>query len=459
MNSVVRRPISAIAAALLLCALTVIPSAGPAQPAGVDLGGQLTVSPKVFAEGIEQDLTELRGLPFKKEIDVENQSKEDFDAYIDRQLKTQLPGDKLKNLGTVIQVVGLHRGPEIDYEETVKLLMSSQAAAYYDPASSAFYVVKTDMPELIMGGIYAHELYHGLQDQYFDLESYYTWDEGEPTLNDDQLLARQSVVEGEAMYIMQMWTVQQMLGGPPDPGMLQMAMQQMSSMLDQGSLRSLVRANAASGLMGDPQETAELLEQLDTIPQFMIETLMGAYLRGMIFVAEVHRGGWPAVEKLYADPPASSEMILHPEKWRNNEVPFRIEFGDLEAEPELEGWNVLEENTLGEVQLGIVFSQYDFPDIGKIAAYGWDGDRYAVLRHPETSEKVLLLHTAWDSEGEAEEFARAWKEVARVKDAESGRVSSIERDGASVYVVETPPQMDAGALIEIVRNASKEKSA
>lgn len=448
---------SGLAGALLASILILNPSAVLSQPAGVDLGGQLTVSPRAYADAIEEDLTELRGLPFKREIDVENQSMEDFQRYIDRQLSSQLPADKLANLGTIIQVVGLHRGPEIDYAETVKLLMGSQAAAYYDPATSAFYVVKTDMPELIMGGIYAHELYHGLQDQYFDLEAYYAWDEGEPSLNDDEMLARQSVVEGEAMYVMQMWTVQEMLGMTPDPSMMQMAMQQMSTMLEQGSLRSIVRANAASGLLGSPQETAELLEQLDSIPQFMIETLMGAYLRGMIFVAEVHRGGWPAVEKLYQTPPASSEMILHPEKWRQNEVPFRIDFGELSGQPALKGWEDLEQNTLGEVQMGIVFSQFGLPDIGKIAAYGWDGDRYAVLRHTETGEKMLLLHTAWDSPAEAGEFAGAYAEVARIKDSETGRVSRIEHDGASVYVVEAPPELDAGPLMEIVRSASKQK--
>lgn len=452
-----RRPKIGFVGAFLWGALVLIPASLPGQQTGVDLGGQLTVSPRAYADAIEKDLTELRGLPFKKEIDVQNQSMEDFEKYMDKQLMSQLPADKQENLGTIIQVVGLHRGPEIDYVETVKLLMGTQAAAYYDPETSAFYVVKSDMPEVIMGGIYAHELYHGLQDQYFDLKAYYTWDKGEPTLNDDEMLARQSVVEGEAMYIMQMWTVQEMLGMTPDPSMLQMSMQQMSSMLEQGSLRSIVRANAASGLMGSPQETAEILDQLETIPQFMIDTLMGAYLRGMIFVADVHRGGWPAVEQLYKQPPASSEMILHPEKWRRNEIPYRIDFGDLEAQPALKGWEDLEQNTLGEVQMGIVFSQYGLPDVGKIAAYGWDGDRYAVLRHRETGEKMLLLHTAWDSPAEAEEFAGAYAEVARVKDSESGRVSRIEHDGASVYVVEAPPELDAEPLLEIVRSALREK--
>jgi hypothetical protein len=239
--------------------------------------------------------------------------------------------------------------------------------------------------------------------------------------------------------------------------MVQLGIQQMSGMLDFNALKSMVRANAATGLMGDPQEMAQTLDQLDSMPRFMVETLLGAYLRGMIFVAEVHRGGWPEVEKLYSNPPASSEMIMHPEKWAQNEVPYRIEFADLASEAALQGWDVLEENTLGEVQMGIIFAEYGLPDIGKVAAYGWDGDRFAVLRHPETGGTMLLLYTAWDDEAEATEFAGAYGEVARLKDSESGRVSRIEQDGTAVYIVEAAPGIDSDPLVEIVRSATLRK--
>ena len=82
-----------------------------------------------------------------------------------------------------------------------KAVMQSQVAAYYDPESDAFYVVTQDLSEQMLGGLYAHELYHGLQDQHYNLDEYILSQTG-GKLNDDELLARQAVVEGEATYIM-----------------------------------------------------------------------------------------------------------------------------------------------------------------------------------------------------------------------------------------------------------------
>jgi hypothetical protein len=62
--------------------------------------------------------------------------------------------------------------------------------------------------------LFAHELYHGLQDQHFDLDAYMRPD-GHGESNNDQVLARQAVVEGEATYMMSMWMVQYAMGRTP----------------------------------------------------------------------------------------------------------------------------------------------------------------------------------------------------------------------------------------------------
>lgn len=425
---------------------------------GIDLGGQLSVSPKVFAGQVEKDLTELRGLPFKKPIEVQNQSLEDFEKYVDREIGKQVAAEKLKNLSKIVRTVGLYRGPEFDYMETTKLLLSSQVAAYYDPGVSTFFVLMNDMPEVVMGGLYAHELYHGLQDQYFGLEAYYGLGEGGTSFDDDQLLARQSVVEGEAMFVMQLWTMKQIMGSVPDPATMDMMMQQMEGMLDPGSLRALIRNNAVSSALGDSKDMARALEAVNEVPGFMIETLLGAYIRGMIFVASIQKDGWPEVEKLYAQPPVSSEMILYPEKWRAGEKPYRISLaGAMKDSPALEGWKLLDENTLGEIQMGLVFSEYEMPDIGKIASAGWDGDRYAVLENPANGSAMLLMATAWDTEAEAVEFAGAYRTLAEAKDKESGRATRLMQEGRDVWVVEAPAEAPFDALFGLLRSAKKEK--
>lgn len=59
-------------------------------------------------------------------------------------------------------------------------------------------------------------LHHGLQDQYWDLEGWLL--EGMANgLNDDELFARQAVVEGEATYAMAWWAIERQTGRPPSP--------------------------------------------------------------------------------------------------------------------------------------------------------------------------------------------------------------------------------------------------
>ncbi len=74
-------------------------------------------------------------------------------------------------------------------------LLESQVAGLYDPVAEKLYVVSKE------GGVgpveqvyYSHEYDHALQDQHFDLEAVTDGLEDQS----DRLLARQSLVEGDA---------------------------------------------------------------------------------------------------------------------------------------------------------------------------------------------------------------------------------------------------------------------
>src|SRR5207244_3126396 len=126
---------------------------------------------------------------FKQSIPAEMQTPPDFERYVEEEFRKQMPEARSKYFGKIVTKLGLYRGPEIkDFEGLYKLVMTSQAAAYYNPDTKKFYVLVGQLPEIAMGTIYAHELYHGLQDQYFDLNRYVEAQAGK-TLNDDQTLA------------------------------------------------------------------------------------------------------------------------------------------------------------------------------------------------------------------------------------------------------------------------------
>ncbi|MFQ5638759.1 MAG: hypothetical protein ACE5IR_12275 [bacterium] len=333
-------------------------------------------------KAIHKDIEGIRGIEFKHPVKVKNQSIDNFGRYLDKMLQKEIPERLAKNYDKVVRKLGLYRGPEIaDFRTIAKQVMQSQAAAYYDPETESFYVVMQSLPQQMLKPLYVHELYHGLQDQYYDLENY-VQSESALELTDDELLARQAVVEGEATYIMTLWTYKSLLGALPDPFMLGVAINTQAE-LDVEQMIQLFKGQAGSAdtTHGDVQKA---IAAMDSIPAFLMETLVGAYLKGMRFVFEIQKKGWEEVGRLYRQPPVSSEQILHPEKWFQNEKPVKLNWPEFERDNLFSDWILLEKNAIGEIQWRIIFSEHNMRDAGKAVAAGWNGDRFAVLEHKKS---------------------------------------------------------------------------
>ena len=384
---------------------------------------------------IERELEEIRGLKFKTTVKVKNQSLADFSKYLDRNIDKRFQRGLLDDYGKVIRKLGLYRGPEIvDFRKLAKLVLESQAAAYYDPEQGTFFMVMQDLPEAALNAVYAHELYHGMQDQYHDLQAYFGPETG-AALNDDELLARQAVVEGEATYVMTLWTVKQQLGVVPDSDLLGMAVRMQANM-DAKQLLQLLEDN--SHLLRRSADMQRAADKLSEIPGFILETMVGSYMKGMGFIHRVQQLGWSKVDELYTRPPVSTEQILHPAKWLHNELPIKSSVPDLTNDTLFEGWQILEQNTVGELQMRIIFSEYDLSSLAVSAADGWNGDWYAVMQNKRRKKDLmLLLWTDWDDEDEAKEFATAYRQLLRVKyPGEEAEPTQLRQVGSKVLVVE-----------------------
>lgn len=417
------------------------------------LAGETLVELQKKVDEIGKEIAEIRGLQFKHQVHVRRQSQKDFGKYLDRMIEKQMNDKKLKYYGKVVKKLGLYRGPEIkDFNTLVKKIMQNQAAAYYDPDSETFYVVMQDLPEAMLGGVFAHELYHGLQDQYYDLNEYLLAARAQGKLNDDELLARQAVVEGEATYIMTLWSMKNLFGSIPDPSILEMAIN-LQTHLDAGMVSQMMQLGLT------PQfETGDLkksLQAMDQTPAFLIDTLLGAYLKGMGFVFEIQKQGWEKVRNLYSNPPVSTEQILHPEKWLKGERPYNFEWPSFEKEELFTDWDLLENNTIGEMQWRIIFNEHDLGRVGRAASTGWNGDTYAVFKKKSNDDDLLLLlFTSWDSIAEAEEFISAYQELLKTKYPEENQEGTInvkiEITGNNILIVEGGKEESMDAFLEFM---------
>jgi hypothetical protein len=306
----------------------------------------------------------------------------------------------------------------------------------------------------MMKVLYTHELYHGLQDQYFGLQKYLPmkgWTG--PELNGDEAMARQSVVEGEATYIMSMYTIKTMARQEPTRQMMAPAIQ-MQSQMDLASIKAMMKLPEMTKLAGSG--VAEAMDATDSIPSFMIESLIGVYMKGLGFVFAVHERGWSEVEKLYTEyPPQSTEQILHPEKWQSREAPSAITYPALEKVSALKGWEPLDSDVLGEFQWRVIFKEQGLGTEAAAAAAGWDGDRYIIFKRKDSDATLMLLSTSWDSAAQAEEFASAYRRLLARKYEGAPEPTRVLQKKENVYIVEGGDEKDIGALLKVASNSKK----
>jgi hypothetical protein len=254
-------------------------------------------------------------------------------------------------------------------------LLGSQVAGLYDPDDKKLYVVsKSGAIRATEKSTFAHEFTHALQDQNFDLGSLELDEVGQG----DRTYGRLAVVEGDATLSMSYWQIQN---------------------LSQGELGELI-ANATN----DPSTKALL-----AMPAILRESLIFPYIQGLTFVQGIQgTGGWAAVDATYAAPPASTEQILHPEKYAAREAPLAVVLPADLATRLGAGWKVDFQDVFGEFQLGVWLRANAALGAGPAndAAAGWGGDRIAVLSGPNGGWAVAL-RTAWDTDADAAAFESA----------------------------------------------------
>lgn len=222
---------------------------------------------------------------------------------------------------------------------------------------------------------YAHEYTHALQDAAFDTGAAHAAQVGD----DDAALARLSLEEGDASLSMVLWAIQHL---SPEEQL---------------------------GISQTP------LPDLTGIPGWMVAQLMFPYLVGTEFVSSLWvSGGWEAVDAAYPQPPASTEQLIHPEKYQAAEAPVEVTIpvlaGGLTAQ--LGGpWEDVEQTTIGEALVAIWLEELGVSNSSATAAAaGWGGDALEVTSGPDGAWS-LAWRIAWDTEMDATEFEVAHAEI------------------------------------------------
>lgn len=323
---------------------------------------------------IEKTTSQLRGLPFKKEVQYASLKRKDVKEVLLQKIAEQYSDEDFEHLRLGYVAMGLV--PDgFDLKQAYVDLLGEQVAAFYDQHTHKLYMfddVALDNAQNRV--ILSHELVHALQDQHFTLKNLPL----ELKTNDDRVIATASLVEGDATLTMNQF------------------------MLGEASFKTLT--DTVTGMLG------QSFEQLAKAPRLLRETLLFPYTEGAKFCMVLEEtGGMAAINAAYQRLPSSSAQILDPAKYLAGEEPIAVEW----PETTWEGQAPISDNVLGELGTRILLSDWTDAENTK-AAKGWRGDRYLVFRpggkeatKPEAAGLASVWRTVWRGDEESSRFLKA----------------------------------------------------
>ncbi len=321
-----------------------------------------------IAVRILPDLASRSGMELRDPVRVERRSRAELERYLEFKIDEEFPEGRAELVSEAYALLGLVPS-DMDLRGTLKTLYLEQIAGFYDPDSTTLFVLD-DQPDEAIESLLVHELVHAIQDQNTDLDAITA-----PGLDNDRRVAAQAAIEGHATLVMFEFLMQ-----------------------GQGAL-DLTDVPDFSERLGPALEAARMESPtLSTAPLVLQESVLFPYQGGVRFVEFLwrERGGRPP--PFGPDLPASTEQILHPEGFARGQpdMPRRVEV----VVPE--GWNRLIEDTLGELELGILLETVG---ASRASAFGWGGDRYVLLGDGD-GESSLAWFGVWDTEAQRDGFVR-----------------------------------------------------
>lgn len=369
----------ALAVALVVggCVTTTSPSpivtATPGASASAAASGTPAPDPIDVYRSIATQVEAIRNLQPATSIDPKVIDPATLQANIAAEFDKSNPAAQIRITERVYQALGLFPADK-SLRDVYLALQGSQVIGYYDPSVGELFIVSRSgslgPTERVT---YAHEFTHQLQDGTFDLESL-----GMDTNPDqgDRNLSVLGLVEGDAVSVQATW---------------------MQANLGPAELAQI--ATEAS----DPA----MLEIMANTPAILLEAALFPYTAGATFVNDLlARGGYDAVDAAYGALPASTEQVIHPDKYLAREAPIKLTLPSNLATLVGTGASLDAQDTLGELQLRVWLKVLGVAgDQARVASEGWGGDRVGLLQ--SSGGDVLALSTAWDTAGDASEFRQA----------------------------------------------------
>jgi hypothetical protein len=323
--------------------------------------------------GMLNRVSKVRGLSVLSPVELRIETRARMEQMIRAKAERELPHDVLLHETEALVALGLV-SPSYDATEGMFSMIGASISGFYEPADKTMYLA-ADLSRAERDETLAHELVHALQDQHYDLAQMFKYSPDTEEIS----AAGHALAEGDAT----------------------------SAMFD------VARRDVMGVKEDDFTEVAfASIEKLaPDVPAVLRESLISSYTDGYAFVQAMRRrGGFAAVDAAWRARPATTEQLLHLDKYDAKEPMIAVEPAPLAPLAEAKSdrrFSQVYTQMLGEQGLRAVLAAWTDRAEATLAAAGWGGDRY-VLAHGEgaaAGEIALAWHIVMDAERDAEQVA------------------------------------------------------
>lgn len=383
----------------------------------------------------------VRGKAFKQDVSVEIRSRSEFQ----QEQGTENVSASFQHFDNSKFEALFLVGEDTDSLASQSTNRGESVLGYYSHDENSIVLVSdNETPTLDGERTLAHELTHALQDQHFNLSSY-------NKTTRDEYNAVNGLIEGDANLVQQRYM--SLCSGEWD----------------------CLPSPSSGGSSSPPDNWGIYL--LNYFP----------YAEGLEFVdANQRQGGWDRVDELFSDPPATTEQVIHPEKYGTDQ-PASVSLADqnqngwerVRLDPAERGATRPDHAVLGQSGLTVMFAQTAFDSYNRSkvvsqesilntesgdgssnalnyslsATSGWNGDR--LHAYEKNGETGYVWKVEWDTPENASEFTDAYRALLShwggtktddgtwvIDDGPFGDAFSVEVTDSTVVIVNAPTTED-----------------
>ncbi|MBN2320475.1 MAG: hypothetical protein JXR49_15460 [Acidobacteria bacterium] len=384
------------------------------------------------ADAVVKTVEQLRGLDFKESVRKEVKDRAEIASYLKGRIREEYSQDALQKEGKMLGKLGLIPST-IDYRDYILKLLTERIEGKYDEKKkvlnlASWLSVEEQIPVMVQ------QLARALQDQHFNIRRIIE-DEGAKH-NNDRALALKALLEGDGMVVTLQYVLEQ-----------SRPKRHFSELPDLASVMQFQMASMQA-------QSAVFREA----PAYIQQTLVFPYGYGASFLQNAWKvaSGWQSVNAVYFDLPASTEQIMHPDKYfgiRDDPLPVT----PLDPIARLgSDWKIAYRNVLGEFSLGLLLNLNLTEEHARKSVTGWGGDE-AMHLEDGAGRDAVFVNTIWDTEESAGKFYLAMEEWfgKRYPDGKTegesstalslvhdGEYHGMQREGRNIYFMIGLPESE-----------------